>query len=56
MQTDPGIPIVGAGGFCDGKALAAALTLGAEGIQMGTRFLATAKSDFAQVKVNFNHF
>lgn len=44
-----GIPIVGAGGFCDGKTLAAALTLGAEGIQMGTRFLATAESDFAQV-------
>jgi len=46
--SDTDIPVVGAGGFCDGKTLAAALTLGAEGIQMGTRFLATAESDFAQ--------
>lgn len=42
-----GIPVVGAGGFCDGKTLAAALTLGAVGVQMGTRFLATQESDFA---------
>jgi NAD(P)H-dependent flavin oxidoreductase YrpB (nitropropane dioxygenase family) len=41
-----GIPIVGAGGFCDGKTLAAALALGAAGAQMGTRFLATQESDF----------
>ena len=41
-----GIPIVGAGGFCDGKTLAAALALGASGVQMGTRFLATKESDF----------
>jgi NAD(P)H-dependent flavin oxidoreductase YrpB (nitropropane dioxygenase family) len=46
---DSGIPVVGAGGFCDGKTLAAALALGAVGIQMGTRFLATAESDFVQV-------
>jgi NAD(P)H-dependent flavin oxidoreductase YrpB (nitropropane dioxygenase family) len=44
-----GIPVVGAGGFCDGKTLAAALTLGAAGAQMGTRFLATKESDFAQL-------
>ena len=44
-----GIPVVGAGGFCDGKTLAAALALGAVGVQMGTRFLATQESDFAQV-------
>jgi enoyl-[acyl-carrier protein] reductase II len=43
-----GIPIVGAGGFCDGKSLAAALALGADGAQMGTRFLATKESDFHQ--------
>jgi enoyl-[acyl-carrier protein] reductase II len=42
-----GIPVVGAGWFCDGKTLAAALTLGAAGTQMGTRFLATQESDFA---------
>ncbi|MCP4753036.1 MAG: nitronate monooxygenase [Proteobacteria bacterium] len=46
---DSGIPVVGAGGFCDGKTLAAALTLGASGAQMGTRFLATKESDFAQL-------
>lgn len=44
-----GIPVVGAGGFCDGKTLAAALALGAVGAQMGTRFLATKESDFAQI-------
>jgi NAD(P)H-dependent flavin oxidoreductase YrpB (nitropropane dioxygenase family) len=44
---DSGIPVAGAGGFCDGTSLAAALSLGAAGIQMGTRFLATEESDFA---------
>jgi enoyl-[acyl-carrier protein] reductase II len=39
-------PVVGAGGFEDGKTLAAALALGACGVQMGTRFLATKESDF----------
>ncbi|MFW9812646.1 MAG: NAD(P)H-dependent flavin oxidoreductase [Candidatus Thorarchaeota archaeon] len=39
-------PVVGAGGFCDGKTLAAALCLGAVGVQMGTRFIATQESDF----------
>ncbi len=42
-------PVIGAGGFCDGATLAAALALGAVGIQMGTRFLATEESDFVQV-------
>jgi enoyl-[acyl-carrier protein] reductase II len=41
--------VVGAGGFCDGKTLAAALVMGAEGAQMGTRFLATEESDFHQI-------
>ncbi|MDA8137639.1 MAG: nitronate monooxygenase [Desulfobacteraceae bacterium] len=44
-----GVPVVGAGGFCDGKTLVAALALGAAGVQMGTRFLATKESDFAQL-------
>ena len=44
-----GIPVVGAGGFCDGKTLAAALALGADGAQMGTRFLASRESDFHQI-------
>ncbi len=41
-------PVVGAGGFCDGASLAAALALGAIGIQMGTRFIATQEADFEQ--------
>jgi enoyl-[acyl-carrier protein] reductase II len=35
------IPVVAAGGFGDGRGLAAALSLGAKGIQMGTRFICT---------------
>ena len=38
--------VVGAGGFCDGKTLAAGLVMGADGVLMGTRFLATQESDF----------
>jgi enoyl-[acyl-carrier protein] reductase II len=41
--------VCGAGGFCDGKTLAAALVMGADGAQMGTRFLATQESDFHQI-------
>jgi enoyl-[acyl-carrier protein] reductase II len=41
--------VAGAGGFCDGKTLAAALVMGADGVQMGTRFLATQESDFHQI-------
>ncbi|MFX1382329.1 MAG: NAD(P)H-dependent flavin oxidoreductase [Promethearchaeota archaeon] len=41
--------VMGAGGYCDGKTLAAALVLGADGVQMGTRFLATQESDFHQI-------
>lgn len=41
--------VVGAGGFSDGKTLAAALIMGADGVQMGTRFLATQESDFHQL-------
>lgn len=43
---DPDYPLVGAGGFCDGKTLAAAIAMGAAGVQMGTRLLATEESDF----------
>jgi enoyl-[acyl-carrier protein] reductase II len=35
------IPVVAAGGIADARGFAAALALGAEGIQMGTRFVAT---------------
>jgi NAD(P)H-dependent flavin oxidoreductase YrpB (nitropropane dioxygenase family) len=39
-----GIPVLGAGGFFDGRGLVAALAYGAEGIAMGTRFLLTKES------------
>jgi len=38
------IPLIAAGGFCDGRGLAAALALGADGIAMGTRFMTTQES------------
>jgi nitronate monooxygenase/enoyl-[acyl-carrier protein] reductase II len=37
------IPVVAAGGIADGRGLAAALALGAQGISMGTRFLASTE-------------
>lgn len=39
-----GVPIVACGGFKDGRGLAAALTFGADGIAMGTRFMMSADS------------
>lgn len=38
------IPVVAAGGIGDGRGLAAALMLGAEGVQMGTRFVVAKES------------
>ncbi len=40
------VPVVAAGGIGDGKGLAAMLALGASGIQMGTRFIATKEAPF----------
>jgi enoyl-[acyl-carrier protein] reductase II len=37
------VPVVAAGGIADGRGLAAALALGAAGIQMGTRFICTVE-------------
>lgn len=42
------IPVVAAGGFCDGKGLVAALAMGAEGISMGTRFMLTRECPIPQ--------
>jgi nitronate monooxygenase len=38
------VPLVASGGFADGRGLAAALMLGADGINMGTRFVATREA------------
>ena len=38
------VPLVVAGGIVDGRGMAAAFALGAEGIQMGTRFVASVES------------
>src|SRR5207253_10874198 len=38
------VPIIAAGGVCDGRSMAAALVLGAEGVQMGTRMVSAAES------------
>jgi len=51
------IPVVAAGGIADGRGFLAALALGAEGVQMGTAFLATTECDrvsqtYKQVLIN----
>jgi enoyl-[acyl-carrier protein] reductase II len=38
------LPIIAAGGMCDARSAAAAVVLGAEGVQMGTRMLASRES------------
>jgi len=38
------VPIIAAGGICDGRSMAAAFVLGAEGVQMGTRMVSAAES------------
>ncbi|KAE8152497.1 hypothetical protein BDV25DRAFT_150970 [Aspergillus avenaceus] len=38
------VPFIASGGFADGQGLAAALALGAEGINMGTRFMCTIEA------------
>jgi len=44
------VPVLAAGGFADGRGLVAAIALGADGILMGTRFLASSES---QLHPNF---
>lgn len=38
------VPVIAAGGICDGVSMAAALALGAEGVQMGTRMVSALES------------
>jgi enoyl-[acyl-carrier protein] reductase II len=38
------LPLIASGGICDATSMAAALVLGADGVQMGTRMLASAES------------
>lgn len=38
------VPMIAAGGICDGRGMAAAFACGAEGIQMGTRFVSCSES------------
>ena len=38
------VPVIAAGGICDGPTMAAAFALGAEGVQMGTRMVSAAES------------
>jgi enoyl-[acyl-carrier protein] reductase II len=39
-----GLPVIAAGGIADGRGLASALALGADGVQIGTRLLATREA------------
>lgn len=42
----PDTPVIGAGGYSDGRSLVSALGHGGVGMQMGTRFIATQEGDF----------
>ena len=44
-----GMPVLGAGGIADGRGIAAAFMLGAEGVWVGTRFLATEEANVPRV-------
>lgn len=52
------IPVIAAGGIVDGRGMAAAIALGAQGVQLGTRFVATTESsaheNFKQAILNSN--
>ena len=45
----PDVPVIASGGIMDGRGIAAALALGAQGVSLGTRFLGSAESGVADV-------
>src|SRR5262245_3428771 len=44
VRSKVSVPIIAAGGFVDGKSMAAAFALGAEGVQLGTRMMSSKES------------
>ena len=54
-----GLPVIAAGGIIDGKDIVEAFKLGAEGVQMGTRFAASEESgasrEFKELYLRANH-
>ena len=44
IRSRTGLPIIAAGGMCDGLSMAGAFAMGAEGVQMGTRMVSAAES------------
>jgi len=44
IRSRVGVPIIAAGGICDGMTMAAAFALGADGVQMGTQMVAAKES------------
>ncbi len=49
------IPIIAAGGFADGRGLASAMILGADGISMGTRFMNSVESPVNEKQKEFSN-
>ena len=52
VQKYPDVPIIACGGFATGEGLAAALAIGAGGIAMGSRFIASNESEFHETYKN----
>jgi enoyl-[acyl-carrier protein] reductase II len=44
VRSQVDVPLIAAGGICDGPSMAAAFALGAEGVQMGSRMVSAAES------------
>lgn len=52
VEACPNLQVVATGGICDGKSTAASFALGATGVQIGTRLIATKESDFPELWKN----